>query len=454
MKTMKTSVTLVLLLLSAQAGAQETMETAWQTVKNIRAGWNLGNELEANSGDTTNMWIERWTDRTPKSYEEAWGQKASGEALFKMMRDAGFNAIRIPVTWYPHTDTDWGFEGNSTVWSPYAHPLGSNIDPTWMKRVHEVVDYAINNGMYCILNIHHDTGASNTGWLRADTTTYNRVKDLYAGYWRQIATEFKDYGDHLLFEGYNEMLDTCSSWCFASFKTKNYYDAAIAKDAYEAINRYAQTFVDVVRSTGGNNATRNLIVSTYGACDGHGSWSPHLNDPLTYMQLPKDVTKDHLLFEVHNYQSLDESQNYSPENEADAMMEGLQKYLVSKGAPVIIGEWGASNQDAYNNNYHDKLIKFASHYVEKARSYNIPTFYWMGLSNGQDRLTPKFSEPDLRDAIIKAAYPDGVPTSVRKVETTSKSDDTVYDLRGIRRGTSTATLPQGVYIVNGKKVMK
>ena len=98
------------------------------------------------------------------------------------------------------------------------------------------------------------------------------------------------------------MLDMKRSWCFASFAAQNHYDSAIANSAYNAINAYAQSFVDAVRATGGNNAQRNLIVSTYGACNGVGNWNAHLLDPLKEMRLPNDPAGEgHLLFEVHSY---------------------------------------------------------------------------------------------------------------------------------------------------------
>lgn len=140
-----------------------------------------------------------------------------------------------------------------------------------MKRVHEVVDYVISQGMYCILNVHHDTGAASTAWLIADEAEYAKQKERFEAVWQQIAEEFKDYDHHLLFEGYNEMLDIKRSWCFASFAASGQYNASIAKSAYNAINSYAQSFVNAVRATGDNNRQRNLVVCTYGVCDGNGN---------------------------------------------------------------------------------------------------------------------------------------------------------------------------------------
>ena len=219
----------MLLASSVQALAQE-FESATSAVKNMRVGWNLGNTLDANSGSTTNMWIEKYTQRKTSDYEKAWGQPVTTEALIKMFKDAGFNAIRVPVTWYPHmgvvnNELNWDIDS----WTP------TKVDEKWMARVKEIVDYVINNGMYCIINVHHDTGAATTAWIRANTANYNKYKDTFEDLWTQIATEFKDYDEHLLFEGYNEMLDSYGSWCFASFAAPGQYDAESAADSYEAV---------------------------------------------------------------------------------------------------------------------------------------------------------------------------------------------------------------------------
>ncbi len=260
----------------------QSFESATDAVKNMRVGWNLGNTLESNSGDINNMWIEAWSDRSTSAYETAWGQPVTTLELITMFKDAGFNAIRVPVTWYPHMEANI----TTTKWDPVANPIGTQIQATWMARVKEVVDYVISQGMYCILNIHHDTGGANTAWLTASSESYNSQKERFEAVWTQIANEFKDYDQHLLFEGYNEMLDAYGSWCFASFGCSGQYNASVASEAYSSINSYAQSFVNAVRATGGNNAQRNLIVSTYAACSGEGNWNTHLSDPLTNMKLP------------------------------------------------------------------------------------------------------------------------------------------------------------------------
>ena len=331
-------------LFIGQTAFAQDFETATQAVANMKLGWNLGNTLDSNSGDVNNMWIEAWTSRTPSDYEKAWGQPITKPELMKMMKEAGFNAIRVPVTWYPHMEATfssvkWNNATQSlTAWDRDGDDIGTKIQAAWMKRVHEVVDYVIGQGMYCILNIHHDTGAGNTAWLVASEQDYAGQKERFEAVWKQIAEEFRDYDEHLLFEGYNEMLDPYDSWCFSSFATPKNYDAAVATSAYNAINAYAQSFVDVVRSTGGNNAQRNLIVSTYGACSGSGTWNSHLQDPLKQMKRPADSVEGHIIFEIHSY--LDVKSLASAKNEVNQMIRDAKNNLVSKGAPVIFGEWG------------------------------------------------------------------------------------------------------------------
>ena len=295
----KTTLLLGMLLMMSTAQAQD-FETATEAVKNMAVGWNLGNTLDSNSGDANNMWIEKWTSRTPNHYEKAWGQPVTKPELLKMMKEAGFNAIRVPITWYPHMEATF----SNFPWDPVSDPIGTQIQAAWMQRVHEVVDYVISQGMYCIINVHHDTGASNTHWIVADEEVYAAQKERFEAVWTQIANEFKDYDEHLLFEGYNEMLDADNSWSYASSKNSGEYNAAAATSAYNAVNSYAQSFVNAVRATGGNNAVRNLIVNTYGACSGMGTWNAHLQDPLKQMQLPTDNVADHLIFEVHAYPGL------------------------------------------------------------------------------------------------------------------------------------------------------
>lgn len=365
-------------ILALSAGAQTTtFESATEAIAHMGVGWNLGNTLDASDGNACPDIVKS---------ETMWGQPVTKAQLMTMMRDAGFGAIRVPVTWYPHMDES------------------GRVDEAWMQRVHEVVDYVLEAGLYCLLNVHHDTGAGNGRWLIANTDTYNDKRSRYENLWRQIAEEFKDYGERLLFESYNEMLDKYDSWCFATFASPNKYDAAGAADAYQAINSYAQSFVDVVRQTGGNNATRNLVVNTYGACSGGGTWNSHLKDPLKEMKLPSDPAgTEHLAFQVHSYPNV--KNLTSMRSEMDDMFKALDSNLASKGAPVIIGEWGTANDGETDYEVRrDNVMSFVDYFISKAKEYKMGTFWWMGLSDGPMRSLPAFSQPDLAERIVKAYH--------------------------------------------------
>ena len=446
------SVLICVVVSSLSVSAQE-FEDAYTAVENMKIGWCLGNTLESNSGDTTNMWIEHWSSRRPSDYETSWGQPVTKASLMKLFKDAGFNTIRIPVTWYPHMEAKFTFDSNN-VWWPSKDNLGTKVNATWMKRVHEVVDYVISQGMYCILNVHHDTGAANTAWLVADEQVYEQQHERFESLWKQIAEEFKDYDEHLLFEGYNEMLDSYDSWCFASFATPSKYDSKVATSAYNAINSYAQSFVNAVRSTGGNNAQRNLIVNTYGGCDGNGTWNSHLKDPLKYMELPDDDVEEHIIFEIHTY--LDIINLSTAQSTFKNVVSSAKTNLFKKGAPVIIGEWGTTTENAHEK-YHDNFLSYARFVVETLKANNMAGIYWMTLSDGTSRSKPEFTYPDLVDAIVKGYYGEGGYTGIdtpslashHKASSVQEFKDAMYNLAGERVSADY----KGIIIKNGRKYL-
>jgi len=375
---MKKMMTVAAAVLVAVSVSGQSFETATEAVKHMGVGWNLGNTLDAHAGG----------QHQGLDSEIYWGQPYTKPELMTMLKAAGFGAMRIPVTWYNHMNAQ------------------NQVDAAWMARVKQVVDYVLDAGMYCILNVHHDTGDGNTHWLHASMDTYNSTKARYEALWQQVAETFKDYDQRLLFESYNEMLDKYNSWNFATFNRPGGYDSADAADAYQAINSYAQSFVSVVRATGGNNARRNLVVNTYGACNGAGTWNAHLKEPLTQMVCPTDPAgSGHIAFQVHAYPNIANLQ--SAKNELTQMFNALNTHLVSKGGPVIVGEWGSSNVDAGVSDYdadREKFLAFVTDFVQKAKAGGFGMFYWMGLSDGTDRSLPAFTQPDAAEAMLKAWY--------------------------------------------------
>ena len=249
----------------------------------------------------------------------------------------------------------------------------------------EVVDYIIDAGLYCILNVHHDTGGSDVAWLRAwqDEEYLENVEHKFCGLWTNIANEFNSYGDKLLFESYNEMLDGNLSWTETDDK------------GYAALNRLAQSFVTTVRATGGNNAHRNLIVNTYSA-DAH-------ERTLAAFVVPTAPIANHIIVEVHNYTP---GEFVSPETEADAKSWNssfaaeldesfllIDKYLTSRGIPVLIGEFGCNDKVP-----EDEQVKYAEYFLAKAQPLGVPAFHWFDLIN---RNTLQWRFPEVKNVLVR-----------------------------------------------------
>lgn len=379
---MRYSFLIALLACSSLSLQAQITETATDAVKNMGLGWNLGNTLDANNGSGTDFSAASYWGQQDVNSETCWGQPNATSALMKMMKEAGFGAIRVPVTWYNHMDKD------------------GKVDAAWMKRVHEVVDDVIDNGLYCILNVHHDTGAGSGSfahWIQADEANYTANKEKYEGLWTQIAEEFKSYDKKLLFEGYNEMLDKQSTW-----------NAPKNSSSYKGLNGYAQSFVDAVRATGGNNETRNLVVCTYAAANGE--------DAVKNLTLPQDKAKDHTIVEVHAYPNFFTWSNNPTlrtiaqvKADVDYIINNLKKYYINKGVPAIIGEWGSYGVDngAGKTDYDvrkDMFFEFCEYFLKQAKTNNVAMFYWMGLTDGMNRSIPAFNQADLAELFAKTYH--------------------------------------------------
>ena len=345
-------------------------ESAVSAVKNMRLAWNLGNSLDAFSTGVGN-------NKEPEKYETCWGQPVTKPELMAFLKREGFNAVRVPVTWWQHLDSN------------------DNIDDSWMKRVQEIVDYVISQGMYCIINVHHDTGSGSADqhWLRADINKFDQMNVRFQKIWQQIATRFISYDQRLLFEGYNEMLDDANTW-------------TDAKDAssYTAVNQFAQSFVNTVRATGGNNATRNLIVTPYSAA----TWNA-----LTSFNVPTDNVSGHLIAEIHSYDPYDwlataGTWGTTQSNFIRDMYTRLKSKFISQGVPVIIGECGIIGEnDVDTDAIKAKKTEAAKHIadvIRQGKALNIPVFYWMTLIDGADRSVPQWTIPELVEAMKTAYY--------------------------------------------------
>lgn len=345
-------------------------ETAAEAVDNMLIGWNLGNSFDA-----TGEWITTSTSGSTKDFETAWGNPETEKNTIKKVKDLGFNAIRIPITWCYHFDAE------------------GNIEEGWMARIQEIVDWAIEEDLYIIINTHHDTGSD--GWLRASLANYEANKELFSKLWTQIATRFKDYPEKLIFEGFNEMLDEKSEW-----NNPN-------QDAIEAINLYNQCFVDTVRETGGNNTTRNLVCCTYAAAT--------TDSVLKGFKIPVDSVENHLIAEIHFYAPYEfittEGVSWTEpisvytdyvKQVIDETFRRIQSTLGSSGIPIIVGEFATDDKD----NTEDR-IKWYTHVIKAANEQNITCFIWdngNGFCMGHiDRTGNADSFPDIIKASVEEA---------------------------------------------------
>lgn len=294
-------------------------------------------------------------------YETLWGNPVTSTIMIDDIKKAGFGAVRIPVTYYNHIDSN------------------GKIDTAWLARVKQVVQYVIDNDMYCMINLHHDTGEK--GWMKADPLTLDKTATKYKAIWKQIATSMKGYNNTLVFEGYNELLNKANKWSWAD------------ENSYQAANLLNQVFVDTVRSTGGNNAQRPLVVNTYAASAEEKEISSFV--------LPKDSAKQRLIVQVHYYGT--------SQNGIAAVVERLHKSFVSKGIPVIIGEAGMDKK----NSEADR-IKYGKFLVSTAKKHDITVFWWDdgnyankagALSNYAlyDRAAKRWHHPKIVQALVSAS---------------------------------------------------
>lgn len=317
-------------------------------------GWNLGNQLEALSGNTPS--------------ETAWGNPVITETLIKSVKNAGFDTVRIPVSYF------------SKIGSAPSY----TIDSAWLDRVEQVVKMVIDNGMYAIINIHGDAYYTISGsWLRCADSNQDEIKDKLEKVWTQIATRFKDYDEHLIFESMNEVFDGS----YGNPKT----------EAYNNINDYNQIFVNAVRSTGGNNTRRWLLIP---------GWNTNINHTTSSaFKIPQDslctASSNRIMISVHFYDpynfTLDENSstcktqwgdykvenydNWGQQDWVDSQMKLLNTKFVSQGYPVIIGEMGAQDK-SHVDPENVKYRKYWCEYVVKAASLQgcVPVYWDNGYS--------------------------------------------------------------------------
>ena len=328
------------------SAAEMNGNTATELVSFIGTGWNLGNTLDAIGGGNS------------PSSETSWGNPKTTKAMIDAVKAQGFSAVRVPVSWGNHTTGD-----NFT------------IDSKWLARVKEVVDYCIDNDMYVILNIHHDTS---TQYYYPSSEYKERSVKFVNSIWTQVAKYFKDYDQKLIFETLNEprLAGTGDEWWF----DVNYPNNAV-RDSISAINALNQTAVDAIRAAGGKNTDRCIMVPGYGASiDGCTT---------STFKLPDDSTPNRLIVSVHAYTPYNFALNANGtaeftndlKNEVDYLYSTIKSHFIDKGVPAIIGETSASNK----NNAAER-VKWAQYYMGKSAEYGVPCMLWDNNAfNGSDK---------------------------------------------------------------------
>mgnify|MGYP004624624133 FL=1 len=346
--------------------------TALEATRLMGNGINLGNTLEAcdnNVGIKTNA---------PLSYETYWGQPKTTQAMIDGMKAAGFDTIRIPVAWM--TNATHLYEGDYT------------IDTGYMDRVEEVVRYARKAGMYVIINDHWDGGWYGMfGSESAETRAL--AMEAYKGMWQQIAERFRDYSDYLIFESANEELggrfdENSPLYCSDSVVTYLTDD-----ERYALTNEINQTFVDVVRATGGNNATRFLLIAGYSTnidqtCDDR-------------FQMPKDTADSKLMVSVHYYDpwsycgasSAASATKWGKVSDYEYLDQQLAKMtkFTEAGYGVVIGEYGALPG---SDGLKDNTLAYHTAFLDACTKYNLTNCLW-DCSGLYKRVSQTFADDDI-----------------------------------------------------------
>ncbi len=353
--------------------------TAEQITEEMGAGWNLGNTFDGHTGLTPS--------------ETAWQNDKTTQELITAVHNAGFNSVRVPVTWGTMILEE---EDAATGEITYS------IDEAWLSRVQDVVDMAISEGMYVVLNMHHDGAMNETGylgWVHLTEDPFDPIKNKFAGMWGAIAERFKNYDEHLIFESMNEVKPSDQSkWTIAQ--------------GMQRINELNQAFADTVRASGGNNEKRWLSVP--GVYTNIG-W---ITDEKNGFTLPADETEgsDNYFVAVHSYPNISsQSTALSVAKELSLMTE----HFVSKGIPVILGEYGfgcrirekddettAAEKEAIREYAHEAMVQLCktAGIVSMLWDNNSQAWYGGGMSDSfklfnRDTATVKY--PRIMSAILR-----------------------------------------------------
>jgi len=347
--------------------------TAVELTRMMGNGTNLGNTMEA--CDTRYM----NTGDAPEHYETLWGQPVTTKEMIQGLKDAGFDTIRIPVAWMTNATHLWD-QGDYT------------IDTAYMDRVEEIVNMALDADMFVIVNDHWDGGWYGMFGSESEETR-NLAMEAYKGMWTQIAERFQNYSYRLIFEGANEEIgarfDENSKYCNDSVTTY-----LTDTERYALCNEVNQAFVDTVRSTGGNNATRFLLIPGYGT-----------NIDQTFDQrykMPEDTAENRLLVSVHYYDpwsycgasTAAGATKWGKKSDLEAMnsMLAKMKKFTAAGYGVVIGEYGAlPGSDGVMK---DNAVTYHKHFLDNCDALDYVSCLW-DTSGFYVRSELAFSDADM-----------------------------------------------------------
>jgi len=308
-------------------GASCKMRTGFDITAEMKVGWNLGNTMDA-TGDTSSQLAD----------EIAWGNPKTTKANMDALKAAGFNTLRLPVSWDDH------FSGGDYT-----------IDKAWMDRVEEIANYALDNGMYVIVNIHHNS------WIDPSLANEANAKNHLVKLWPQIAERFKKYDHHVIFETMNEPRVVVRDGA-----GNDIGDWSGKQEYFDVVNRLNAAALDAIRATGGNNAKRLVMLPGYVA----GSSDLQLNG----IVLPNDpmvAVSTHAYWPYSFALQQPGTDKFTDTTNLDDLFLNINNKFILKGIPVVMGEWGALDKNNLN-----ERVKFAEYYVKGAKKYGIPTIVW------------------------------------------------------------------------------
>lgn len=356
-----------------------------EVTQEMGAGINLGNTMDGGLSDSS---------------ETGWQAYKTTKDYIKALHDAGYNTVRIPVTWGSHINDDY------------------TIDEAWLSRVQEIVDYCVDQDMYAIINIHHDGAANhdkrgnNTPacWLDTYAQNIEKVYQKYEGVWNTIADRFKDYDEHLIFESMNEVTD-------AHGTATNEDDAVL--------NALNQLFINTVRATGSNNTKRWLAIT--------GRFAT--TNAITSM--PEDTLADsgelgttRLMFAVHIYKANNNVRwSYDDIKQWQSSMSSTYKNVGNLDAdmPIYVGEYGvrtkAQSGSATGYNNAERALNYEM-CAAIADFYNAVPIVWdQGTGNYLTVKTEQGLFTDWNRPELKPVYDDVVFGTIRGTLEAGKSSN-------------------------------